>query len=100
VKSNMYSHIIGVDDSLWDIMEDGITIPVDEKGVAIDRKKLTDAQRKIYRKHHKVRGLIVDVLPHNEYLKLSDKLTATTIFNFFAQTMKVTRRLEKPKLIL
>jgi hypothetical protein len=29
-KSKMYTHISGVDDSLWDIIEDGLTIPVDK----------------------------------------------------------------------
>ena len=74
----MYSHIIGVDDELWDINEDGIDIPVNE-GVVVDRKKLTTTQNKIYIKHHKVRGIIVEALPHSEYLKLSDKSTAKAI---------------------
>ena len=28
----MYSHIIGIDDELWDIIEDGVDIPIDEEG--------------------------------------------------------------------
>ena len=27
-KSKMYTHIIGLDDELWDILEDGIDIPL------------------------------------------------------------------------
>jgi len=30
-KSKMYSHIIGVDDELWDIIEDGIIFKVMKK---------------------------------------------------------------------
>jgi len=33
-KIKMYSHIIGVNDELWDIIEDGIDISVNEEGVA------------------------------------------------------------------
>jgi hypothetical protein len=31
-KSKMYSHIIGVDDELWDIIEDGICFPINHDG--------------------------------------------------------------------
>jgi len=92
----MYNHIIGVDDELWDIIEDCIHIEVYEEGVAADRKKLTAAQKKLYRKNHKVSGIIVVALPHRKYLKLSDKSTTKVC----AKTVKVTRRLEKKKLIL
>jgi len=44
----MYNHIIGVDDELWDIIKDDIDIPVDEEGVAADRKKHIAAKKKLY----------------------------------------------------
>jgi len=48
----MYNHIICVGDVLWDIIEDGVGFAVDAEGMVVDRKSLTEAQRKIYRKHH------------------------------------------------
>jgi len=34
----MYSHIIGVDDNLWDITRDGFSLPLDHEGMVVDRK--------------------------------------------------------------
>lgn len=85
-KSKMYSHIMGIDDELWDILEDGFDIPLDEEGRVIDRMKLIDARKKNYRKRDKVSSMIVDVLPHVEYLKLSDKTTAKAMFNYLCST--------------
>lgn len=38
-KGKMYSHIIGIDEELRDIIENGVDLTLDEKGVAVDRKK-------------------------------------------------------------
>ena len=40
-KSQMYNHIIGVDDELWDIIEDDVGFTVDAKGLVVDRNTLT-----------------------------------------------------------
>ena len=38
-KSKMYSHIIGMDEELWDILEEGVgDLKLDEEGAALDRK--------------------------------------------------------------
>lgn len=37
----MYNLIIGVDDDLWDIIEDYVNFPVDLKEIVMDRKNLT-----------------------------------------------------------
>lgn len=51
LKSKMYTHIIGVDVELWNILEDCIEILVDGVGMVADRKSLTHAQKKTYIKH-------------------------------------------------
>jgi hypothetical protein len=79
-KSKIYTHIVGIDEELWDILEDDVDLTLDEEGVDFDRKKHTAAQKKLYKKHHKIRGIIVVVLPHKEYLKLGDKSTAKAMF--------------------
>jgi hypothetical protein len=68
----MYSRIICIDDELWVIIEDGVGFPVDAKGMVVDKKSLTEAQRKIYnnnnnKKHHRAHGILVKALPHSEY---------------------------------
>jgi len=41
-KTRMYSHIIGMDEELWDILEEGVgNLRLDEEGVALDRKAHT-----------------------------------------------------------
>ena len=45
-KSKMYSHIIGMDEELWDILEEGVgNLRLDEEGVALDRKAHTTEQK-------------------------------------------------------
>jgi len=52
----MYCNIMGLDEELWDILEDGVgDLALDEEGAAVDRKKHTPAQKKLYKKHHKIR---------------------------------------------
>lgn len=61
-KSKMYTHVICLDDELWEILEDGINIQVNGVGMVSGRKSLTLEQKKIYKKHHRVRGILVDAL--------------------------------------
>lgn len=82
----MYTHIIGLDDELWDIFENGVNFHIDGVGMVADRKSLTLDQIKIYRKHHRVRGILVDALPYSEYIKIIDKSTAHTIFKSLCAT--------------
>ena len=80
-KTKMYSHIIGMDEELWDILEKGVgNMRLDEEGVALDRKAQTTEQKKLYKKHHLIRGILVAALPHKEYLKISDKSIAKAMF--------------------
>ena len=41
----MYTHIIDLDDELWDIIEDGIDIQVNGVRMVSNRKTLTPAQK-------------------------------------------------------
>lgn len=64
-KSKIYTHIIGLEDELWHIFEDYINFEVDGVGMVTDRKNLTPVQKKVYRKHHRVRHILVESLPHS-----------------------------------
>jgi hypothetical protein len=59
---------------LWDkwrvITHDGITH---------DSKSFTDAQKKTRKKHHNVREILVNVILHSEFVKITDK---STVKNF------------------
>lgn len=88
----MYTHIISLDDELWDIMEYDINIQVKSVGMVSDKKSLTHAQKKIYRKHHRVRGILLDPLPHSEYIKIIDKSESQTIFKSQCDTYEGNRQ--------
>ena len=54
-KTNFYSYVMGLDEELWDILEDGVgDLVLDEEGAAIDRKKHTPEQKKLYKKHQRI----------------------------------------------
>lgn len=72
-ESKMYTYIIGLDDMLCDILEEGINIKVNDVRMVKDRKTLTPDQKKIYRKPHRFRGILIEALPHFEYIKIIDK---------------------------
>jgi hypothetical protein len=64
-----FIHIMGLDEELWDVLEDGVgDLVLDEEGAVVDKKKHIAAQKKLYKKHHKIRGILVAALPHKEYL--------------------------------
>ena len=66
-KTKMYSHIMGMDEELWDVLEDGVgDLKLDEEGAALDRKAHTAEQKKLYKKQHTIRGILVAALPHKE----------------------------------
>ncbi|XP_050909755.1 uncharacterized protein LOC127123595 [Lathyrus oleraceus] len=96
-KSNMYTHIIGLYDELWDILEDGIDIPVNGVRMATDKKSLTPAQKKTYRKHHRVKGILVDIIRHSEYIKIIDKFTTKTIFESLCATYEGNQQVKEAK---
>jgi len=98
-KTKMYSHIMGMDDELWDILEDGVVdLKLDEEGVALDRKAHTAEQKKLYKKHHTIRGILVVALPHKEYLKMSDKSTTKAMFTSLCSLYEGNKKFKRLRL--
>ena len=94
----MYSHIIGMDEELWDILEEGVgNLRLDEESVALDRKAHTTEQKKLYMKHHLIRGILVAALPHKEYLKMSDKSTAKAMFTSLCANYEGNKKVREAK---
>jgi hypothetical protein len=94
----MYSHIMGLDEELWDILEDGVgDLVLDEEGAAIDRKKHTPAQKKLYKKHHKIRGILVASIPRTKYMKMSDKSTAKAMFASLCANFEGSNKVKEAK---
>jgi len=97
-KINMYIHIMGLDEELWDILEDGVgNLVLDEEGVAVDRNKHTPAQKKLYKKYHKIRGILVASIPRTEYMKMSDKSTAKAMFASLCANFEGSKKVKEAK---
>ena len=62
-----------------------------------NRKSLMPSQKKVYRKHHGVKGILVDAQPHSEYIKIIDKSTTKTIFNSLCVTYQGNQQVHKVK---
>jgi len=97
-KTKMYSHVIGMDDELWDVLEDGVgNLRLDEEGVAFDRKAHTVEQKRLYKKHHLIRGILVAALPHKEYLQMSEKSTAKAMFTSLCSNYEGNKKVREAK---
>jgi len=97
-KTNFYSYIMGLDEELWDILEDGVCdLDLDEEGAAVDRKKHTPAQKKIYKKHHKIKGSLVLAIPRAEYMKMSEKSTAKAMFASLCANYECSKKVREAK---
>ncbi|RHN74110.1 putative RNA-directed DNA polymerase [Medicago truncatula] len=97
----MYSFIMGLDEELWDILEDGVDdLDLDEEGDAIDRRIHTPAQKKLYKKHHKIRGIIVASIPRTEYMKMSDKSTAKAMFASLCANFEGSKKVKEAKALM
>ena len=100
-KTNMYSHIMGFDEELCDILEDGVVdFALDEEGVSIDRKKHTPAQKKLYKMHHKIRGILVASIPRTKYMKMSDKSTAKAMFASLCANYEGGKKVREAKALM
>jgi len=100
-KTNFYSYIMGLDEELWDILEDGVgDLDLDEEGAVVDRKKHTPTQKKMYKKHHKIRGSLFLAIPRAEYMKMSDKSTAKTIFASLYANYEGSKKVKEAKSLM
>jgi hypothetical protein len=75
-------------------------LALDEEGAAIDRKKHTFAQKKLYKRHHKMRGIIVAAFPRTEYLNMSDKSTAIAMFASLCAYYEGNKKVREAKAIM
>jgi len=75
-------------------------LDLDEEGVDVDKKKHTPAQKKMYKKHHKIRGSLVLVIPHAKYMKMSDKSTAKAMFASLCANYEGSKKVREAKALM
>ena len=97
-KTKICSNIMGLDEELWDILEDDVDdLILDEECDAVDRKKRIVAKKKLYKKHHNIRGIVVATLPYNKYLKMSDKSTIKAMFSSLCSNYEGNKKVKEVK---
>jgi hypothetical protein len=99
-KTKMYSHIIGIDDELWDLVAVGFSFEnMDEEGIVsnANRKYFIPDQKKQYKKHHRVKGIMASALTHDEFLKIVDKSSAKTIWDSLKSTYEGNKQVREAK---
>jgi len=75
-------------------------LDLDEEGDAVDKKKHTSAQKKIYKKHHKIRGSLVLAIPRAEYMKMSDKSTTKAMFASLCANYEGSKKVKEAKALM
>jgi len=75
-------------------------LDLDEEGVDVDRKKHTPAQKKMYKKHHKIRGSLVLVIPRAEYMKMSDKSIVKAMFASLCANYEGSKKVREAKALM
>jgi len=92
VDKQNYSYIIGVDDELWVIIEDGVSFLVDSKGVVVDIKSLYDAQKRLIESIIMFAIFWLRLFLTQSIPKLLINLLLKASLNLFAQPMKVINK--------
>jgi hypothetical protein len=65
--------------------------------MVVDIKCLIVAQRNIYKKHHIIRGILVEYLSHSKYIKIIEKFTAKAIFESLCSTYEGNQQVKDVK---
>jgi len=68
-----------------------------KKELLLIENKHTTAKKKLYKKHHKIRGILVTALPHTKYLKMSDKSTAKAMFASLCANFEGNKKVKEAK---
>jgi len=59
--------------------------------------KHTPAQKKLYKKHHKIKGILVAYIPHTKYMKMSDKSTVKAMFASLCANYECSKKVREAK---
>jgi len=75
-------------------------LDLDEEVAVVDRKKHTPAQKKMYKKDHKIRGSLVLAISRAEYMKMSDKSTTKVMFASLCANYEVSEKVREAKTLM
>src|ERR1044072_9327460 len=96
-KDRIESFFLGFDVDLWDLVIEGYEQPKDEEGKIIPRSQMTDAQKKMFKNHHKARTILLNAISYAEYEKITNKETAKSIFDSLQMTHEGNTQVKETK---
>src|ERR1044072_5306056 len=96
-KDRIQSFFLGYDADLWDLVIEGYELPKDAEGNIVSRSQMTDAQKKMFKDHHKARTILLNVISYNEYEKITNKETAKYIYDSLQMTHEGNSQVKETK---
>jgi len=99
-KDNIYHYINGIDDELWDLIEEGVSIDgigPDGKITLAQKRALSTANKKIFSKHNKVKNIMMSAISHDEYTKIMDRSTAKAMYDSLCATYDGNKQVQNAK---
>src|SRR3954470_3510997 len=85
-KDKLESYFLGLYGDLWDLLVDDYKHQVKAGGVKLSRQEMSDDQKKQFKNHHKSRTVLLNVISHAEYEKMSNRETAYDIYESLKMT--------------
>ena len=96
-KDRIESFFLGYDAYSWDIVVDGYSPPVDRSGNKIERKAMTDTQKKEFKNHHKARTILLNAISHTKYEKITNRETTHDMFESLKMTHEGNLQVKETK---
>src|ERR1044072_741337 len=96
-KDRIESFFLGYDVDLWDLVIEGYEQPKDAEGKIVPRSQKTDAQKLMFKNHHKARTILLNAISYAEYEKITDKETAKSIFDSLQMTQEGNSQVKETK---
>lgn len=78
-KDELESYFLGFDEDLWEIVINGYIHPTNEDGMKIERRAMSELQRKDFQNHHKARTILLEAISYDDYEKIARKESAHDI---------------------
>lgn len=87
-RDKLESYFLSFDEDIWKIVLNGYTHPTNEEGLKIARKDMNEGQRKDFQNHHRARTILLDVIPYDEYEKITKKESAYDIIESLKNSLE------------
>lgn len=76
---------------------EGYTHHVDGSGIKVERRMMTNKQKKDYKNHHKTRTILLNSISYTDYEKITNKDTTKSIFDSLRMTHEGNTQVKETK---